>query len=128
MHCNRCGICCEKTEMLLSRGDLMLLQSLGHREKEFARLNKQGLFQLRNRKGYCVFYEPEKHLCRVYKHRPQGCRIYPVIYSETQGVMVDDLCPKMDTVSAREIQHKAKKLAKLLRRIDSEAKNRRRQA
>jgi hypothetical protein len=50
-----------------------------------------------------------------------GCRIYPVIYSEEDGVIVDDLCPQAGTVSKKEIDSKTEKLRKLLRRIDGEA-------
>jgi hypothetical protein len=41
-----------------------------------------------------------------------------VIYSEEEGVIVDDLCPMMRTVSAAEVTRKTKKLMKLLQAID----------
>jgi hypothetical protein len=54
-------------------------------------------------------------------HRPLGCRIYPVILSMEEGVIVDDLCPQAGTVSTKEIDFKREKLRKLLARIDDEA-------
>lgn len=53
-----------------------------------------------------------------------GCRIYPVIYSEEEAVIRDDLCPMRHTVSEREMTRKGKKVVELLARIDFEARNR----
>jgi Fe-S-cluster containining protein len=120
MNCSHCGICCEKTEMLLSRADILLLERAGYAREKFVRFNKEGFAQLRNSRGFCVFYQTGKHLCDVYRHRPLGCRIYPVIYSEEEGIIVDDLCPQAGTVSKKEIKSKAKELRRLLQRIDCE--------
>jgi Fe-S-cluster containining protein len=120
MRCSNCGICCEKTEMLLSKADIRQLETAGYDKEKFVRFNKQGFAQLRNLQGHCVFYQTDKHRCRVYGHRPLGCRIYPVIYSEEEGTIVDDLCPQAETVSKKEIASKAAKLERLLQRIDDE--------
>jgi len=121
MRCSHCGVCCEKTEMLLSKADIQLLKSAGHEREEFVCVNGQGFAQLRNRRGHCVFYRTDKRRCGVYRYRPLGCRIYPVIYSMQEGVIVDDLCPLAETVSRAEIDCEAERLMRLLRRIDSEA-------
>jgi Fe-S-cluster containining protein len=107
--------------MLLSKSDIRLLESAGYESGEFVRVNGQGFAQLRNRRGHCVFYQTDKGRCGVYRYRPLGCRIYPVIYSMTEGVVVDDLCPLAETVSRAEIDSKAERLMMLLRRIYSEA-------
>jgi Fe-S-cluster containining protein len=107
--------------MLLSRADIRLLERAGHEREEFVRCNGQGFVQLRNSRGRCVFYQSEKRRCRVYRYRPLGCRIYPVIYSEEDGVIVDDLCPRAGTVSKKEVDSKTQKLRRLLQRIDGEA-------
>jgi hypothetical protein len=44
-----------------------------------------------------------------------------VIYSEEEGVIVDHICPMMDTVSAGEVNRKTRKLLRLLQAIDKEA-------
>lgn len=106
--------------MQLSRADIRLLERAGHDREKFVRFNRQGFAQLRNSRGYCVFYQSERHRCKVYRFRPLGCRIYPVIYSEEEGVIVDGLCPQARTVSKREIELKADKLGRLLHRIDRE--------
>jgi Fe-S-cluster containining protein len=124
MHCSRCGVCCEKTEMLLSKADINNLEKLGYHKGNFVLHNRHGLSRLRNRNGHCVFFDIKRHYCKVYRHRPLGCRLYPIIYSEEEGIIVDDLCPTKNTVTHRELERKGRKLIVLLQEIDSEAKKR----
>jgi len=107
--------------MPLSEKDIQLLEKTGHTRKQFVHINKKGYAQLRNKKGHCIFYNPEKHTCKVYRQRPAGCRLYPVIYSEEEGVVTDNICPTRNTVTKAEIKRKTATLMKLLRRIDNEA-------
>lgn len=106
--------------MLLSRTDIKRLEDVGYDREEFTRYDRQGYARLRNCQGFCVFYDRGKSRCRVYEHKPVGCRIYPVMYSEEEGTIVDDLCPMKDTVSKKEIKRKGKQVIELLRRIDHE--------
>jgi len=121
MRCSHCGICCEKTEMMLSNVDLERLERVGYKRQKFVRSDRHGFVRLKNCHGYCVFYDIEKCRCKIYKHRPLGCQIYPVIYSEQKGIVVDDLCPMKNTVSEKELKRKGKKLIELLQKIDNEA-------
>lgn len=121
MRCSHCGICCADTEMLLSEEDIGLLERASHKREEFTRYDRQGFAMLRNLRGYCVFYDVEANRCKVYKHRPLGCRIYPVIYDEERGVMCDRLCPLGDTVTKTEVNRKTAKLLNLLQILDREA-------
>ena len=121
MDCSRCGVCCVRTEMMLSRADVKRLEEMGYERQKFARQDRQGLIRLRNHWRFCVFYDVERCRCRVYKHRPLGCRIYPLICSEQEGIVVDDLCPMKSTVSKIELKREGKKLMRLLQRIDAEA-------
>ena len=121
MRCSHCGVCCEKTEMMLSIADVERLERLGYDRQKFLRSDRHGLVRLKNCHGSCVFYDVEKCRCRIYKHRPLGCRIYPVIYSEKEGIVVDDLCPMKKTVSRIELKRKGRKVIELLQRIDNEA-------
>jgi Fe-S-cluster containining protein len=121
MNCSRCGVCCEKTEMMLSNADVRRLEEMGYDRGRFVRLDRHGFIKLRNRRGFCVFYDVEGSLCKIYRHRPLGCRVYPVIYSEQDGIVVDDLCPMKRTVSKIELKRKGKRLMELLQRIDFEA-------
>jgi len=121
MHCSHCGICCEKTRMILSSADVERLERAGYDKQKFMHYDRHGFVKLKNCRGFCVFYDVEKCRCKIYKHRPLGCRIYPVIYSEQEGIVVDDLCPKKNTVSESELERKGKKVVELLRRINDEA-------
>lgn len=124
MRCSHCGICCENTEMLLSEEDMRLLERAGYKKEEFTRYDKRGFAKLRNSEGYCVFYDMEAHRCKIYRHRPAGCRIYPVIYDEERGVICDELCPLCDTVTETEVDRKTARLSRLLQVLDREARRR----
>jgi hypothetical protein len=121
MDCSRCGVCCEKTEMMLSSADVNRLEGMSYDRQKFVRQDRHGFVRLRNRRGFCVFYDVERCRCRIYKHKPLGCRVYPVIYSEREGIIVDDLCPMKSTVSKIELKMKGKKLIEFLQKIDAEA-------
>ena len=121
MRCLNCGVCCKETEMLLCQEDIKLLEKNGYQKESFARFDKAGYAILRNRQGNCVFYDPKKHRCNVYTMRPSGCRVYPVIYDEDKGIIIDNICHAQDTVSEQEKQRKGKQVAALLKRIDNQA-------
>jgi len=110
--------------MLLSKADIQLLKELGYSLEDFAFCDKKGFVRLKNRKGCCVFYDSKTKKCKVYENRPLGCRIYPIIFSEEEGVIVDDPCPMKNTVSKRELKHKGNILIELLERINCEAEKR----
>ena len=107
--------------MLLSNADMQLLKELGYPFEDFAFYDKKGFARLKNRKGHCVFYDSKTKKCKIYKNRPLGCRIFPIIFSEEEGVIIDDLCPMKNTVSKRELNQKGKILVNLLQQIDCEA-------
>ena len=100
--CIRCGICCTPTEMELLPEDIERIESLGYRFEEFAEVRQDGTVRLRNVDGHCVFYDPATRSCRIYEHRPIGCRLYPVVYVDGE-VTVDKLCPTSDTVRRSEL-------------------------
>ena len=107
--------------MMLTNEDIERLERVGYDRQKFARYDRHGFVRLKNRHGSCVFYDIEKCRCKIYEHRPLGCRIYPVIYSEQEGIVVDDLCPMKSTVSNIDLKRKGKKVMVLLQRIDNEA-------
>jgi len=126
MLCSNCGECCRHTQMLLCRSDIKRIRGLGHSEKEFVHFDRKGFARLKNRNGHCVFYLRKASRCDIYRHRPLGCRIYPVMADANGHTMVDDLCPMVHTVTEQEVKRKSQKLFPLLRSIDSEAVDRRR--
>jgi Fe-S-cluster containining protein len=110
--------------MLLSEQDITRLVKRGFSKKYFVHLDKQGYAVLKNTDGYCVFYDRTARRCKVYGGRPSGCRVYPVIVDEDEGVILDDICPQIGTISSEEKTVKGKRVTKLLERIDCEAANR----
>lgn len=125
MRCSNCGVCCTETEMLLSEKDIKRLVDRGFGRSFFAKFNSEGYAQLKNRQGYCIFYDIEKRGCRVYVYRPSGCRVYPVILDEEKGIILDAICQSRKTVTEKEKNVKGKRVTKLLERIDREASDRR---
>jgi len=110
--------------MLLSEEDVRLLGKAGYSSERFVRYDRHGYAMLRNRGGHCVFYDAERRRCKAYKFRPLGCRVYPVVYSEENVAVVDELCPMGRTVSKVELGKKGEKVGELLRRIELEAASR----
>lgn len=88
---HRCVKCCVETEMPLTRDDIERISSLGYRTEDFAFKDERN-FRLKNKSGRCVFLTKEG--CGIYDFRPEGCRLYPLVYDEDSGKPVlDELCP-----------------------------------
>jgi len=107
--------------MLLSQKDIRRLEKRGFSKNYFVKFDRRGYAQLKNREGYCVFYDCKKCQCSVYLERPYGCRVYPVILDEESGIVLDDICDSRNTISENEKKLKGKRVIKLLDRIDYEA-------
>ena len=120
MQCSNCGKCCESTEMLLSKEDVKRLERLGFSREDFTASDGDGVIRLRNSGEWCYFFDPEAKKCQVYEYRPLGCLIYPVIYSNDEGVITDEFCPMNHTISKRELETKGPILLKYLKKITSE--------
>ena len=125
MRCLRCGVCCRETEMLLSEEDVCRLERKGYDRSFFSCYDSEGYVTLKNYLGCCVFYDASKRGCKVRSIRPLGCRVYPVIYDEDKGIVVDKICPAATTVTEKQKAKRGKKVKQLLERIDAEAENRR---
>lgn len=111
--------------MLLSEKDIIRLVKRGFDKKYFVHFDRQGYALLKNMDGYCVFYDRNKHRCNVYRDRPRGCRVYPVILDEEVGIIRDELCSEKGTISDEEKGVKGKWVINLLKEIDYEAAKRR---
>jgi len=88
---HRCVECCLETRMPLSDLDLNRILKRGYKLECFA-VKTDGEWHLKNSSGRCVFLVEER--CGIYPHRPEGCRLYPLVYDETlRKAMIDPLCP-----------------------------------
>ena len=92
-----CSACCHDTAMPLREADAARLAARGHDPARFARRD-DGWLLLRNEAGRCVFLRDDR--CSVYEDRPEGCRLYPLVYEEDAGPALDELCPWRDDFAA----------------------------
>ena len=71
--------------MILSEDDIRRIERLGYKIDEFT-VFKDGFYRLRNIDEHCIFLDVSGGKCKIYKYRPIGCRIYPVIYNPKRGL------------------------------------------
>lgn len=113
-----CIECCLNTEMPLSSSDIARISGLGFSKSYFI-VEKNGNRQLKNLSGRCVFHNGQR--CTIYNHRPEGCRLYPVVFHEATGeAVLDSYCPhhgefQLTPSTSREV-------IKLVRKLDAEKK------
>ena len=87
----KCVKCCLETRMPLSNLDLGRILKLNY-ELEYFAVKTNGGWRLKNNRGRCVFLQEKG--CRIYPHRPDGCKLYPLVYDETlKKAVIDPLCP-----------------------------------
>jgi len=115
MACTKCGQCCMNTQMELLPEDIERITSLGYRLEDFAVFDGE-IWRLRNVDGHCVFLNPQTMECTIYKDRPIGCRLYPLVYDDVEGPYVDRECPAWNTVDKSEINRLGKYLEVFIRR------------
>jgi Fe-S-cluster containining protein len=102
--------------MTLTEADVARLDDAGHRD--FARRNRDGDLELRNRDGRCVFLVDGR--CSVYQSRPEGCELYPLTLDLATGAVVRDRdCPFRD-----EFELDARRADRLRRSVSTEARER----
>ena len=108
--CNRMGCCCWQTEMELLPEDIARLVKMGFKPRDFS--YKDGnTVRLRNVENHCFFLDPVAQRCRIYRNRPLGCKIYPVILDGNTAV-VDRFCPNYTTLSKHALARKKSLLLK----------------
>lgn len=100
MICEKCGVCCSKTEMLITDDDIKIILEKYEKNikvEDFTFKNKDGYWQLRNIDKYCFFFDDETKRCSIYEYRPEGCRYYPLIYlTDIKICSLDTDCPRKD--------------------------------
>ena len=105
--------------MPLSRSDIRRILKVGYNLKDFAIKTAEG-WRLKNRSGKCVFLSEKG--CEIYPYRPEGCRLYPLVYDETSGIVrFDNLCPYNDEFKMT--KEDIRRLSNLLLRLVKENKD-----
>jgi Fe-S-cluster containining protein len=85
-----CSKCCVDTQMTLVESDVRSLEEAGY--SDFCFETCDGSLQLRNNDSRCVFLTDLG--CNAYEHRPEGCRLYPLVLDMgSDQVITDDFCP-----------------------------------
>jgi len=97
-NCEDCGNCCRETEMILSARDIARIMKNGRKNllpNYFVQKTDDGLFQLKNANGHCIFFDSKTKECEIYENRPQGCRFYPLTFNlDTKLCVLDEDCPR----------------------------------
>ncbi|MBF0529461.1 MAG: YkgJ family cysteine cluster protein [Deltaproteobacteria bacterium] len=85
-NCRQCGVCCQ------GEGGIFLEPDQAHGPARLLGLTtsefvirytepRHGLLSIRTApNGYCVFHDPEKHLCRIHQAKPEMCRDWPFFF------------------------------------------------
>jgi Fe-S-cluster containining protein len=96
-----------------SKEDIERIKGLGF-DYDYFVVNRGSWLQLRNYDGRCVFNDGKR--CLIYKNRPEGCRLYPIIYDEDKKcAALDEDCPHRDEfkISERDSRIEASLVTKL---------------
>ncbi len=110
--------------MLLSDEDIRRIEEIGHRRDLFVLFDRKGYAKLKNAKGHCVFFNLESKRCIIYRWRPLGCRLYPVIFDEEKWIVLDPLCTATERLTEKQIAQNGSKVLRLLEKIDAQAESR----
>jgi hypothetical protein len=77
--------------MPLTLVDIKRISKQGYRFKDFV-VKRKRESHLKNSNDRCVFLRDNE--CIIYSFRPEGCRLYPLVYNENNGkVVIHDFCP-----------------------------------
>ena len=115
--CNQYGCikCCMNTRMSLSDSDIVRIRRLGF--QDFSTFRRDGYQYLRNLSGKCVFHNGKA--CTIYRHRPEGCRLYPAVFDENEGIVIlHQHCPHYEEF--RMTPKISRRVIRLVRKLDVE--------
>ncbi|MCS7185299.1 MAG: YkgJ family cysteine cluster protein, partial [bacterium] len=111
--------------MQLTNEDIRRIEQLGFKKDQFIEFDKNGFAKLKNKSGYCIFYDIIKKECKIYENRPIGCTLYPIMYDPIKNdITIDYSCPSANTVTEEELESKQVTLMKTIKQIYKEARKR----
>jgi Fe-S-cluster containining protein len=106
--------------MPLTEDDIKRIEKLGFKCADFT-VKAEGETRLRNVKKTCFFLREGR--CIVYEGRPEGCRIYPLVYNlDAHKFVYDTVCPH--SAEFKSNREDKERLKQLIRRLDREAEKR----
>jgi Fe-S-cluster containining protein len=95
-------------------GDLKRIEKLGYKRADFT-VHYEGETRLKNRGKTCCFLEDGR--CMVYENRPEGCRIYPLVYDVYSHKFISDkVC--LHSAEFKATRADKDRLKHLIRRIE----------
>ena len=88
--CERCGECCIKYTVKISKADIERIKKQGYSSREFVEIDKNlpepSKTVLRKKDNlWCVFLARNKNKvfsCKIYDARPTVCKMYPFLKNE----------------------------------------------
>ena len=90
--CHRCGECCIKYTVKLSRADIERIKNKGYKEDDFVDIDRHlpgpNKTVLKKKEDYsCVFLKGNKgsYMCQIYDARPIVCRRYPFLKKDVES-------------------------------------------
>jgi Fe-S-cluster containining protein len=102
--------------MPLTGVDIKRIVKQGYRYKDFVIRRKRDRY-LKNQSGKCAFLGDNG--CEIYSIRPNGCRLYPLVYNEkTNQAIIHDFCPYgyMFMVTRENVEN----LSSLIKRLEKQ--------
>ena len=102
--------------MILTKSDINRISSLGYKLEEYAIFDGK-FWLLKNVNGKCFFLD-ENGKCKIYDHRPLGCRAYPVIKIDGKCTPDIEVCPHADLMTEDEIKAGCKILEKIFKELE----------
>jgi Fe-S-cluster containining protein len=92
------------------------IEKLGFKRGDFT-VEAESETRLKNLAKSCFFLKDDK--CRIYENRPEGCRIYPLVYDvDTHKFVFDEVCPHANEFKAT--REDKDRLKRLIRRLEKE--------
>jgi len=111
--------------MQLTEECIKRIEALGFKREKFVKYDADGFARLKNKRGYCVFYNRRENKCIIYENRPIGCKLYPIVYDPQKNtVTVDKFCPAANTITEKELENSKKILMNVIHKLYREAEER----
>ncbi len=88
----KCLQCCRETNMVLSYRDIKRIEKKENAHRFYSE-DGEGWLRLNTAASRCVFHDGCK--CTIYRSRPEGCALYPVVYdADARIAILDAECPQ----------------------------------